>query len=283
MALLQSDATVGAVRRAAFNVIALPLLLTADLISGVEMTLASDRMKNISSVIQNSVFRAPEVVATSIGLAMRHVIAIFKTRSTLLAGQKMILESLDTSPFFAGRVKRTFAISRALGSIALDASIEYIRTARAGRSLAADALYICNFILRSVIMLASLLWTTSKLLGSSLNEIAVLIHRHLKTSPNYISFLSFLTLVWGFPKAVAHKMYMSYNDVSKKLAQDFQSALEFIFGDGLAIERNSVDSATQFPASGSSLLSASGSGGVYQSPWKGRLRTRTSSGENAKL
>lgn len=283
VALLQSDATAGAVRRAAFNILALPLLLTADLISGVEMTLASDRTKNIFSVIQNSFFRALEVVAASISLAMRHAGAICKTRSTLLAAQRMMLESLDTVCFFAGRVKHTFAISQALGSIALDASIEYIRTARAGRSLSTDALYICIFILRSVIGLTSLLWTSSKLLGSFLNVTAVLIHRRLKTSPNYISFLSFLILNWGFLKAVAHKMHMPYDEVSKKLAQNVQSALEFVFGDGLAIERNSIDLTTQCPASGSSLLSASGPSAVCQSPWKGRLRTRTSSGRDAKL
>ncbi|KAH0268193.1 hypothetical protein KCU91_g9562, partial [Aureobasidium melanogenum] len=267
VALLQSDSTVAAVRRAVNNFAAIPLLLIVDLISGVEMTLTSGRARCIFATIWKAIIGVAKFVRKTI----EHAKFSVRTHKALLAVYRIAVQYADAAQLLAGRIKRLFVIFQALFSIVYEAGANYIRVLRAGRSMSDNALFICNFISHSSIYMISLLYVVSKSLGNLISAITIKIHKHLRRSAVYASFAN---LVLGIPDMVSHKLHSFWMNVCTGLNQKLTTALEPIFGDGQAIESLSLGSSTHLSSSSRDVTPASNS--IYQSPWKGRLRTRTS-------
>ncbi|KAG9847639.1 hypothetical protein KCU98_g3829, partial [Aureobasidium melanogenum] len=267
VALLQSEYTVGAVRRAVNNSAALPFLLIVDLISGVEMILTSGHARSIFTII----WKASVGVTGLVRKIIEHANLSVRTHKALLTAYRIAVQYADAAQLLAGRIKRLFAIVQALLSIVYEAGTNYICVYRAGRSISDDALFFCNFILHSSIYTISLLYVVSKSLGNLISTITIKIHKHLRRSAVYASFAD---LVLSIPVIVSRKLLLFWTNICTGLNQKLTAALEPIFGDGQAIETLSLGSSTHMSSSSRDVTPALNS--IYQSPWKGRLRVRTS-------
>ncbi|KAG9520578.1 hypothetical protein KCV07_g4238, partial [Aureobasidium melanogenum] len=263
VALLQSDATVEAVRRAVNNIAALPLLLIVDLLSGIEMVLTSGCAQSIFGIIQEIIFGIVGYLRKTIENA--NVCA--RTHKVFLTVYRTTLEYVDAARLLAGRIKRLFAIAQALLSIVCEAGTNYIRAVRTGRSISEDVLFICNFIIHASIRIISLLYVVSRGLYNLMSAIMI----NIKKSAVYDSFTN---LLLSIPGGVSHKLHSFWTNICTGLNQKLTAALELIFGDGQAIESLSLGSSTHMSSSSRDVTPASNS--IYQSPWKGRLRARTS-------
>lgn len=271
VALLQSDSTVGVISRAVNNFAILPLLLIADLGSGLEMILTSGRTKFIFSIIQETALGIVGRISKTIQYANVSV----RTHKVLSAVYRSPPQFVDAARLIAGRIERVFVIVQALLFIACDAAIDYIRDVRTGRSISDDVLSICNFALRSSICVLTLLYIVSRSLGNLMHTLMIKLNTHFKKSAAYNSFLNFLLSI---SDVVSNKLHSFWTSVCNGLAQKFEVSLDFVFGDGQAMRSVSPDLTNQSP---SRMLSASRDVGPvsnsnYQSPWKGRLRARTS-------
>ncbi|KAI4749548.1 hypothetical protein E4T50_00074 [Aureobasidium sp. EXF-12298] len=235
VALLQSDSTVAAVRRAVNNFAALPLLLIVDLISGVEMILTSGHARSIFTAIWKTSVGVTDLLRKTIEDANFSV----RIHRALLTAYRIAVQYADAAQHLAGRITRLFTIVQALLSIVYEAGTNYIRVLRAGRSISDDALFICNLVLHSSIYVISLLYVVSKSLGNLMSAITIKTHKHLRRSAVYASFAN---LVLSIPAIVTESL--------------------------------SLGSSTHMSSSSRDVTPASKS--IYQSPWKGRLRARTS-------
>ncbi|KAG9658885.1 hypothetical protein KCU95_g9576, partial [Aureobasidium melanogenum] len=260
--LLQSEYTVGAVRRAVNNSAALPLLLIVDLISGVEMILTSGHARSIFTII----WKASVGVTGLVRKIIEHANLSVRTHKALLTAYRIAVQYADAAQLLAGRIN-----VQALLSIVYEAGTNYICVYRAGRSISDDALFFCNFILHSSIYTISLLYVVSKSLGNLISTITIKIHKHLRRSAVYASFAD---LVLSIPAIVSRKLLLFWTNICTGLNQKLTAALEPIFGDGQAIETLSLGSSTHMSSSSRDVTHALNS--IYQSPWKGRLRVRTS-------
>ncbi|KAG9760418.1 hypothetical protein KCU73_g2902, partial [Aureobasidium melanogenum] len=267
IALLQSDATVGAVRRAVNNIAALPLLLIVDLLSSIEMVLTSGRAQSVFAIIQETIFGIVGYLRKTIENA--NVCA--RTHKVFLTVYQTTLEYVDAAQLLAGRIKRLFAIAQALLSIVCEAGTNYMGAVRTGGSISEDVLSICNFIFHASIRIISLLYVVSRSLYNLMSAIMINIQRNLKKSAVYDSFTN---LLLSIPGGVSHKLHSFWTNICTGLNQKLTAALELIFGDGHAIESLSLGSSTHMLSSSRDVTPASNS--IYQSPWKGRLRARTS-------
>ncbi|KAG9603327.1 hypothetical protein KCU77_g3196, partial [Aureobasidium melanogenum] len=267
VALLQSDSAVGAVRRAVNNFAALPLLLIVDLISGVEMILTSGHARIIFTAIWKTSVAVTELLRKTIEDANFSV----RLHKALLTAYRIAVQYADAAQRLAGRITRLFAIVQALLSNVYEAGTDYIRVIRAGTSISDDALFIRNFILHSSIYMISLLYVVSKSPSNLMSGITIKIHKHLRRSAVYTSFAD---LVLSIPAIVSRKLLSFWTNICTGLNQKLTAALELIFGDGQAIESLSLGSSTHMSSSSRDVTPASNS--IYQSPWKGRLRARTS-------
>ncbi|KAG9678651.1 hypothetical protein KCU99_g956, partial [Aureobasidium melanogenum] len=267
VALLQSDSTVAAVRRAVNNFAALPLLLIVDLISGVEMILTSGHARSIFTAIWKTSVGVTELLRKTIEDANFSV----RIHRALLTAYRIAVQYADAAQHLAGRITRLFTIVQALLSIVYEAGTNYIRVLRAGRSISDDALFICNSILHSSIYMISLLYVVSKSLGNLMSAITIKTHKHLRRSAVYASFAD---LVLSVPAIVSRKLLSFWANICTGLNQKLTATLELTFGDGQVTESLSLGSSTHMSSSSRDVTPASKS--IYQSPWKGRLRARTS-------
>ncbi|KAH0371862.1 hypothetical protein KCU65_g1572, partial [Aureobasidium melanogenum] len=266
VALLQSDATVGAVRRAVNNIIALPLLLMVDLLSGVEMVLTSGRAQSIFANIQNTICD----IVGYLRKTTKDANVSTRTHKVFLTVYRITLQYADATQLLAGRIKRAFTIVQALLTIACEAAIRYIHVLRAGRSISDDVLSICNFILHGSICLCSLLYVATKNLGNLISVIMIKIHKHFR---RFIVYASFADFVLNIPAIVSHKLRSFWAKICTGLNQRLTAVLELIFGDEQTLHDSSLDSPTRISSASKNDIPASGTN--YQSPWKGRLRART--------
>ncbi|KAH0348459.1 hypothetical protein KCU81_g3267, partial [Aureobasidium melanogenum] len=267
VALLQSDATVGAVRRAVKNCAALPLLLIADLISGVETVLASGHARSIFAIVQNTIFG----IAGYSRKIIKDANISARTRDIFLTVYRTTVQYVDAAQLLTGRIKRLFAIAQALLTIACEAVIDYIRVLRTGRSISDDVLSMYNVMLCTSIRIISLLYVVSKGLGNLVSTIAIWIHTRLRKSDVYASSAD---LLLSMPAIVSHKLDSFWSNIRGGLNQKLTAVLELIFSDGYTMESSFLDSSAGMSSLSTDVAPASNSDS--QSPWKGRLRTRPS-------
>ncbi|KAG9699250.1 hypothetical protein KCU95_g1957, partial [Aureobasidium melanogenum] len=267
VALLQSDATVGAVRRAVKNCAALPLLLIADLVSGVETVLASRCARSVFAIIQNTIFS----IAGYSRETIKDANVSAKTRDIFLTVHHTTSQYVDAAQLLTGRIKRLFAIAQALLTIACEAVIDCIRVLRTGRSISDDVLPFCNFIAHASIRIISLLYVVSKGLGTLMSTIVIWIHTRLRKSDVYASSAD---LLLSMPAIASHVLHSFCTSICSSLNHKLTAVLELIFGDGCTMESPTFDSSARMSSASKNVVPVSDAN--YQSPWKGRLRARAS-------